>query len=207
MLLRCFAREPRLCGRCADSAVWAACVAGSRAADSLAACARTGCEGAAAGSAAERNAHEERVDAVKAALRALCVDERPEVRTCSMHSLTSVLTAHGASLCESTWDYALFRTLLPLVSELGWGYEDQWLDLPTRTEKAAKMLEENALVLKIHTHLPSTHVPPPEQPLGQPTRSHEAPNELWTHAHVPLRQMPRPWQSDRQASSVHEAPP
>ena len=51
-------------------------------------------------------------------LRVLCVDERPEVRTCSMHSLTSMLTAHGGSLGESTWDYALFRTLLPLVTEL-----------------------------------------------------------------------------------------
>ena len=35
-----------------------------------------------------------------------------------MHSLTSMLTAHGGSLGESTWDYALFRTLLPLVTEL-----------------------------------------------------------------------------------------
>jgi len=51
-------------------------------------------------------------------LRALCVDERPEVRTCSMHSLTSVLTAHGASIRAATWDYAMFRTLLPLMSEL-----------------------------------------------------------------------------------------
>ena len=35
-----------------------------------------------------------------------------------MHSLTSMLTAHGPGLGASTWDYALFHALLPLVTEL-----------------------------------------------------------------------------------------
>jgi hypothetical protein len=86
-------------------------------------------------------------------LRVLCLDERPEVRTCSMHSLTSVLTAHGASLCESTWDYALFRTLLPLVSELTHAAASA-----STTENAAEHLgtEGGRLVLMLLPHSRNT---------------------------------------------------
>ena len=51
-------------------------------------------------------------------LRRLSADSRSEVRTCAMHSLTSMLTSHGASLSCSSWDFLLHHILLPLLREL-----------------------------------------------------------------------------------------
>ncbi|EOD39941.1 hypothetical protein EMIHUDRAFT_223134 [Emiliania huxleyi CCMP1516] len=56
--------------------------------------------------------------AIARQLRRLAADERTEVRTCSLHTLTSILTSHGAQLSGSTWDYALFRALLPMMREV-----------------------------------------------------------------------------------------
>ena len=51
-------------------------------------------------------------------LRRMCADARSEVRTCAMHTLTNLLTSHGATLGGATWDFALWHALLPLMGEL-----------------------------------------------------------------------------------------
>lgn len=51
-------------------------------------------------------------------LTRMCADPRPEVRTAAMHSLTSALTSHGASLSGSSWDFILLRLLMPLMREV-----------------------------------------------------------------------------------------
>jgi len=51
-------------------------------------------------------------------VRHLCVDERPEVRTCSMHSFVSIVSSHGHQLSGRSWDHFLQRTLHPLLDEI-----------------------------------------------------------------------------------------
>lgn len=56
--------------------------------------------------------------AIARQLRRLSADERSEVRTCSLHTLASVLTSNGSRLSGRTWDYALFHALLPMMREV-----------------------------------------------------------------------------------------
>jgi hypothetical protein len=56
--------------------------------------------------------------AIARQLRRLSADERTEVRTCSLHTLASVLTSNGSRLSGRTWDYALFHALLPMMREV-----------------------------------------------------------------------------------------
>jgi hypothetical protein len=57
--------------------------------------------------------------AIARQLRRLCADDRSELRTCSLHTLASVLTSNGGRLSGATWDYALFHALLPMMREVG----------------------------------------------------------------------------------------
>ena len=51
-------------------------------------------------------------------LRRLCADERPEVRTCAIHSMMSVLTAHGQLLSGHSWNFVMLRMVMPLLHEI-----------------------------------------------------------------------------------------
>ena len=51
-------------------------------------------------------------------LRRLCIDDRSEVRTCSLHSLQSIVSSHGHSLRGTSWDFTIHRMLMPLLAEL-----------------------------------------------------------------------------------------
>ena len=51
-------------------------------------------------------------------LRRLSADPRSEVRTCSLHTLASILSSNGGRLGGVTWDYVLFRALLPMTQEV-----------------------------------------------------------------------------------------
>ena len=56
--------------------------------------------------------------AITRQLRRLCVDARSEVRTCTMHTLGSLVSSHGALISGRSWDHLVGRTLLPLVAEI-----------------------------------------------------------------------------------------
>ena len=63
-----------------------------------------------------------------------------------------------------------------------------------------------------HTHSGSafsapSHVPCPEQPLGQMTSMHAPPPHPASHAHVPLAQIPCPEQSPAHGAAEQSSPP
>ena len=51
-------------------------------------------------------------------MRRLVLDERSEVRTSALMTLSSLITAHGDRLSGATWDFVLFRTMAPLMREV-----------------------------------------------------------------------------------------
>jgi len=51
-------------------------------------------------------------------VRRLCVDVRPEVRTCAMHSFVSIISSHGKNLPGPFLDHLLTRTLHPMLEEI-----------------------------------------------------------------------------------------
>jgi len=56
--------------------------------------------------------------AVMHSVHQLCVDRRPEVRTCSLHSFVSIVSSHGHQLHRRSWDHFLSQTLHPLLNEI-----------------------------------------------------------------------------------------
>ena len=55
--------------------------------------------------------------AITRQLKRLCIDPRPEVRTCTLHTLASIVTSHGHAIGGRSWDHLIHRTVLPLLRE------------------------------------------------------------------------------------------
>jgi hypothetical protein len=51
-------------------------------------------------------------------VRRLCIDDRPELRSCSLHTLTSTLIIHGHALPPESWNYCITQILFPLLQDV-----------------------------------------------------------------------------------------